>query len=84
MSTNRFEEIIESVKKSDTEKTLNDFAENLIAEIEGPIEKETGVSQTFYLKKDISDKLAKLSKKTGKSKSYIVNKILTISFNEFF
>lgn len=65
-----------------TYQKLN-LSKKIINKINKPIERETGISESFYLSKKVSNQLKELSKQTGKSKSYIVNSILEASLEEF-
>lgn len=82
MSVNRFKKSLEDIETTSTTQKSN-LSEKIINKINEPIERETGVSESFYLSKKVSNQLKALSKQTGKSKSYIVNSILEVSLEEF-
>lgn len=82
MSVNRFKKSLEDIETTSTTQKSN-LSEKIINKINKPIERETGVSESFYLSKKVSNQLKALSKQTGKSKSYIVNSILEASLEEF-
>lgn len=82
MSVNRFKKSLEDIETTSTTQKSN-LSEKIINKINEPIERETGVSESFYLSKKVSNQLKALSKQTGKSKSYIVNSILEASLEEF-
>lgn len=82
MTDNRFKKHLEDIEDANIAQKSN-LSEKIINKINKPIERETGVSESFYLSKKVSNQLKTLSKQTGKSKSYIVNSILEASLEEF-
>lgn len=82
MTDNRFKKHLEDIEDTNIAQKSN-LSEKIINKINKPIERETGVSESFYLSKKVSNQLKALSKQTGKSKSYIVNSILEASLEEF-
>lgn len=82
MTDNRFKKHLEDIEDTNIAQKSN-LSEKIIDKINKPIERETGISESFYLSKKVSNQLKILSKQTGKSKSYIVNSILEASLEEF-
>lgn len=85
VAENRFKKGLETIKSIET---LKESDKNLYAEIDtdnvlGKVlqkkeKKSDSHINTFYLSHDVQEELNKLSKKTGKSKSKIVNEILSL------
>lgn len=76
-----FENVVQVVDdKKEIDIEINDISKNILSKILSDDVKNKGSNHTLYLSYDVGNELKKISKKTNKSKSQIVDEILSMVF----
>lgn len=73
---NILDNALDNTLDNTTYNMLSNIKDNILDEVISKGKKARGGNHTFYLSADVSDALARFSKKTKQSKSNIVNDIL--------